>query len=169
MRGARAALARLDGGCGGNTLPAAANGVGGPKRAREHDLEEAMRPSRCLAATAAVAAGVALSAAAGAGAGTAVTPKKAAATPKLTPAQKKAGLAAWRKAGCGGCHTLAAGGGIGTRGPNLDAMWFPTADIVRQVTNGGSYMPAFKGILTKAQITAVSNWVRAVSKAKKPS
>lgn len=128
-----------------------------------------MRRSRGLATTA-VAAGIAVSVAAAAGASGAAshaTPKTPAAS-KLTPAQKKLGLATWRKAGCAGCHTLAAGGGIGTRGPNLDAMWFPVPDIVRQVTNGGSYMPAFKGVLTKAQINAVAKWVDSVRKAKAP-
>lgn len=86
----------------------------------------------------------------------------------LTAAQVKAGLGAWKLAGCAGCHTLAAGGGQGTRGPNLDAMWFPVADIVRQVTNGGGYMPAFKGVLTPAQIAAVADWVASVRKATPP-
>jgi len=62
-------------------------------------------------------------------------------------------------ANCGSCHTLAAAGTKGNVGPNLDQLK-PAENVVeRQVTNGGAQMPAFKGTLTPAQITAVAKYV----------
>ena len=63
------------------------------------------------------------------------------------------------KAKCGGCHTLADAGTTGTTGPNLDQLKPASARVQKQVTNGGAVMPAFKGVLTKAQIDAVANYV----------
>jgi cbb3-type cytochrome c oxidase subunit III len=60
---------------------------------------------------------------------------------------------------CASCHTLKAAGATGTVGPNLDQLKPPLALVQRQVTNGGGVMPAFKGTLTDAQITAVSKFV----------
>ena len=62
-------------------------------------------------------------------------------------------------ANCASCHTLAAAQATGTVGPNLDDLKpsFPRAK--KQVTNGGSVMPAFKGKLTEAQIDAVARFV----------
>jgi mono/diheme cytochrome c family protein len=37
----------------------------------------------------------------------------------------------------------------------------PLATVVRQVTNGGAVMPAFKGKLSLAQIQAVAKYVSA--------
>jgi cbb3-type cytochrome c oxidase subunit III len=67
----------------------------------------------------------------------------------------------FKGAGCSGCHTLAAAGATGTVGPNLDQIGATlTVEIVaRQVTNGGSVMPAFKGKLSPAQIQAVAKYV----------
>jgi len=62
-------------------------------------------------------------------------------------------------ANCGSCHTLAAAGTNGTVGPNLDDLKPDFARAQRQVINGGAIMPAFKGKLTPAQITAVANFV----------
>ena len=62
---------------------------------------------------------------------------------------------------CASCHTLAAAGTHGTVGPNLDQLKPPFARVQRQVTNGGAIMPAFKGKLTAAQITAVAKYVAA--------
>jgi cbb3-type cytochrome c oxidase subunit III len=62
-------------------------------------------------------------------------------------------------ANCGSCHTLADAGTNGTVGPNLDQLK-PTFEIAQhQVINGGAVMPAFKGKLTPAQITAVAKYV----------
>jgi cbb3-type cytochrome c oxidase subunit III len=63
------------------------------------------------------------------------------------------------KANCSSCHTLAAAGATGTVGPNLDQLKPAMAVVVRQVTNGGSIMPAFKGKLSAAQIQAVAKYV----------
>jgi mono/diheme cytochrome c family protein len=62
-------------------------------------------------------------------------------------------------ANCGSCHTLKAAGTSGTVGPNLDDLKPALARVVRQVTNGGAIMPAFKGQLTDAQIQAVAKFV----------
>jgi mono/diheme cytochrome c family protein len=69
------------------------------------------------------------------------------------------GAKIFKGAGCSGCHTLAAAGATGTVGPNLDQLKPSTAIVVRQVTNGGAAMPAFKGKLSDAQIQAVAKYV----------
>ena len=63
------------------------------------------------------------------------------------------------KAKCGSCHTLAAAGTTGNVGPNLDALKPAFARVQRQVTNGGAIMPAFKTVLSAAQIQAVAKYV----------
>jgi cbb3-type cytochrome c oxidase subunit III len=60
---------------------------------------------------------------------------------------------------CAGCHTLKAAGTTGTQGPNLDLLKPPFARVKSQVIKGGGIMPAFKGILTDAQINAVAKYV----------
>ena len=60
---------------------------------------------------------------------------------------------------CGGCHTLKAAGTTGTTGPNLDLLSPPFPRVKKQVINGGSIMPAFKGVLNDAQINAVAKYV----------
>jgi mono/diheme cytochrome c family protein len=71
------------------------------------------------------------------------------------------GAKIFKGAGCSGCHTLAAAGATGTVGPNLDqlASKLTLAIVARQVTNGGTVMPAFKGKLSPAQIQAVAKYV----------
>jgi mono/diheme cytochrome c family protein len=64
---------------------------------------------------------------------------------------------------CGGCHTLADAGTNGQVGPNLDELKPDKARVQRQVTNGGSKMPAFKGRLSADQIDAVSTYVSSVA------
>ena len=63
------------------------------------------------------------------------------------------------KTKCGGCHTLAAAGTSGTQGPNLDQLKPPFAVAKAQVEHGGGIMPAFKGVLSDAQIAAVARYV----------
>jgi cbb3-type cytochrome c oxidase subunit III len=79
--------------------------------------------------------------------------------PAASPASAGNNGEAIFKSQCAGCHTLAAAGATGTVGPNLDQLQPPLATVVRQVTNGGSIMPAFKGKLTDAQIQAVAKYV----------
>jgi cbb3-type cytochrome c oxidase subunit III len=62
---------------------------------------------------------------------------------------------------CGGCHTLKDAGTTGTQGPNLDALKPTFAIAKNQVIHGGGIMPAFKGVLTDAQIDAVAKYVAA--------
>jgi cbb3-type cytochrome c oxidase subunit III len=66
-------------------------------------------------------------------------------------------------ANCGSCHTLKDAGTSGTTGPNLDQLKPPFEIVQHQVINGGTVMPAFKGTLTPAQITAVSKYVSSVA------
>jgi cbb3-type cytochrome c oxidase subunit III len=60
---------------------------------------------------------------------------------------------------CASCHTLKDAGATGTIGPNLDQLMPSFAIAQKQVTNGGQVMPAFKNVLTKAQIDAVAKYV----------
>ena len=88
---------------------------------------------------------------------------KPAAVPK-TPAfslkgNPSAGKAIFAKAGCGGCHTLAAAHSTGTVGPNLDQVK-PTYQIATaRVTLGKSPMPSSKGQLSDQQIADVAAYV----------
>jgi cbb3-type cytochrome c oxidase subunit III len=66
-------------------------------------------------------------------------------------------------ANCGSCHTLKDAGTNGTVGPNLDQLKPPLQIVQHQVINGGGGMPAFKGVLTAAQITAVAKYVASVT------
>ena len=66
-------------------------------------------------------------------------------------------------ANCGSCHTLKDAGTNGTVGPNLDQLKPTLAIVQHQVINGGGAMPAFKGTLTPAQITAVAKYVSTVA------
>jgi cbb3-type cytochrome c oxidase subunit III len=60
---------------------------------------------------------------------------------------------------CGGCHTMKDAGTTGTQGPNLDLLKPPFLRAKNQVIKGGGIMPAFKGVLTDAQINAVAKYV----------
>jgi mono/diheme cytochrome c family protein len=80
-----------------------------------------------------------------------------------TTAAAPDGKAIFSSAGCGGCHTLKAAGATGSVGPNLDQLKPPEAVVEHQVTVGGGAMPAFKGRLTPAEITAVSKFVASVA------
>jgi cbb3-type cytochrome c oxidase subunit III len=69
------------------------------------------------------------------------------------------GKAIFTSAGCSSCHTLKAAGSNGTVGPNLDQSNIDKAGAVKQITNGGGAMPAFKDQLSEAQIDAVATFV----------
>ncbi|MDQ2967379.1 MAG: c-type cytochrome [Actinomycetota bacterium] len=60
---------------------------------------------------------------------------------------------------CGGCHTLKDAGTSGNQGPNLDLLKPSFERAKSQVIKGGGIMPAFKGVLTDAQINAVAKYV----------
>jgi mono/diheme cytochrome c family protein len=64
---------------------------------------------------------------------------------------------------CGGCHTLADAGTNGKVGPDLDQAKPDEATVERQVTNGGSKMPAFKDRLSAEEIKAVATYVASVA------
>ena len=74
-------------------------------------------------------------------------------------ASPSAGLQLWQRAGCGGCHTLAATGSTGNVGPDLDQLRPSAAAVAAQVTSGGGGMPAFAGSLTPAEIQALASYV----------
>ena len=59
-------------------------------------------------------------------------------------------------AGCVRCHSVGGSGGIG---PRLIGNSFSTTRIRNQVENGGGGMPAFAGVLSNAEITAVVGYV----------
>jgi cbb3-type cytochrome c oxidase subunit III len=67
------------------------------------------------------------------------------------------------QAECASCHTLKDAGTNGTIGPNLDQLKPPQPIVQHQVEVGGGVMPAFKGKLTDAQITAVAKYVSSVA------
>ena len=67
------------------------------------------------------------------------------------------------QAECASCHTLKDAATTGTIGPNLDQLKPAQPIVERQVTNGGAVMPAFKGKLSAAQITAVAKYVSSVA------
>ena len=72
-----------------------------------------------------------------------------------------AGAGIFAKAGCGGCHTLAAAHATGTVGPNFDTV-SPKPDFrlaTARVTLGKGVMPSFKGQLTDQQIADVAAYV----------
>ena len=72
-----------------------------------------------------------------------------------------AGAGIFTKAGCVGCHTLAAAHATGTVGPNLDTV-SPKPDfrlVTARVTLGKGVMPAFKGQLSDQQIADVAAFV----------
>lgn len=64
---------------------------------------------------------------------------------------------------CSACHTLADANAKGTVGPNLDDLKPDDATVVRQVTNGGGAMPAFKDSLSPQQIQDVAAYVSSVA------
>jgi mono/diheme cytochrome c family protein len=81
-----------------------------------------------------------------------------------TPASKlkgdaTAGKAIFSKAGCVGCHTLAAANATGTVGPNLDQVKPDFKLATARVTLGKGAMPSFKGQLSDQQIADVSQYV----------
>src|SRR4051812_48785008 len=80
-------------------------------------------------------------------------------TTSATPQGKPDGKQVYASAGCGGCHTMKAGGSTGNVGPNLDQLKPSKDAVAHQVTVGGGAMPAFKGQLSDAQIQAVAEYV----------
>jgi mono/diheme cytochrome c family protein len=75
------------------------------------------------------------------------------------PPNASPGLRAYVKAGCGGCHTLAAAHSTGTVGPKLDGLSTDAASVEKIVRDGSGGMPGFKDQLSPAEIRAVSQYV----------
>jgi len=89
------------------------------------------------------------------------TPKPATPAARVIPANADAtaGAAVFESAGCGTCHTFAKANARGNVGPNLDALKPAYDAVLKQVTNGGGGMPAFKAQLSAKQIRDVSAYV----------
>jgi mono/diheme cytochrome c family protein len=64
---------------------------------------------------------------------------------------------------CAVCHTLSDAGATGKIGPNLDTLKRTAGEIQLVVVNGAGVMPGFSGILSEAEIEAVSKYVAAVA------
>ena len=79
-------------------------------------------------------------------------------TPALS-SSSKVGAAVWGRAGCGTCHTLAAVGSSGTKGPDLDVLRLSPTEIAAKVRAGGGGMPAFAKRLAPAKIDALAAFV----------
>lgn len=60
---------------------------------------------------------------------------------------------------CGSCHVLADAETSGAIGPNLDESKPALGEAIRQITNGGGGMPAFKGQLSEQQIRALAQYI----------
>jgi cytochrome c6 len=75
----------------------------------------------------------------------------------------KSGEQLFASLGCQSCHTLEAAGAHGQVGPNLDDLKPSEAAIVKQVTNGGGGMPAFKDQVSAAEIQAIAKYVHDVA------
>jgi mono/diheme cytochrome c family protein len=118
-------------------------------------------------ATAPIVAGLALACAACGGGGYSSSPPAATSTAATTtPAAPAADVAdgkALFPSTCGGCHTLAAAGTVGTTGPNLDKSNHTVSFLVDRITNGNTsndgVMPAFVGSLTAQQIQDIAAYV----------
>ena len=74
-------------------------------------------------------------------------------------ASASAGAKVFGAAGCGSCHTLAAGKAGGQVGPNLDEARPSYGTVLVMVTSGGGGMPSFKGQLSEQQIRDVAAFV----------
>ena len=66
------------------------------------------------------------------------------------------GSAVFHSVGCSGCHGVGGSGGVA---PRLIGNSLSTTRIRNQVENGGGGMPAFAGVLSNAEITAVVGYV----------
>lgn len=62
------------------------------------------------------------------------------------------------KSNCISCHAADLGGGVG---PNLQKIGASESaeNIRHQIENGGGGMPAYKGTLSDADITALTDWL----------
>jgi mono/diheme cytochrome c family protein len=99
-----------------------------------------------------------------AGAGKALAREIRSAAKTTTPtisSSSKAGATVWAQARCGTCHTLAAVGSTGAKGPDLDVLQLSPAEIAAKVRAGGGGMPAFAKRLAPAKIDALASFVSA--------
>jgi mono/diheme cytochrome c family protein len=81
---------------------------------------------------------------------------------RTRPRPHDAGRAVFVRAGCGGCHTLAAAGTHGTAGPNFDTSErLSAAQIRRQLNLGVGGMPSFRDRLTNREEAAVAAFLAA--------
>ncbi|MFT4034753.1 MAG: cytochrome c [Patulibacter sp.] len=76
--------------------------------------------------------------------------------------QASTGKEIFQKAGCVSCHQLAAAGGSGNIGPDLDKAKPGRDEIIDTVTNGDGPMPAFKDRLSADQISTLAEYIVSV-------
>lgn len=82
------------------------------------------------------------------------------AVPVLTTEGLNKGRQLFKDNACGGCHTLADGGGAGSIGPSLDNNpQLSHALVVDRVTNGSGPMPGFGASLSKDDIDLLASYV----------
>jgi mono/diheme cytochrome c family protein len=82
-------------------------------------------------------------------------------TPPAPSGSNTAAATAWAQGSCGNCHTLAATGSTGTKGPNLDVLQLDAAEIAAEIRSGGSGMPAFAKRIAPARIDALAAFIAA--------
>ncbi|MDQ3677632.1 MAG: cytochrome c [Actinomycetota bacterium] len=75
-----------------------------------------------------------------------------------------AGKRAFAANGCAGCHTFAAAGSNGTKGPDLDDASPSPGRVMRQLQRGGGLMPSFAGKLSDAEMRDLAAFVGAHNK-----
>ncbi|MDA7552303.1 cytochrome c [Candidatus Pelagibacter sp.] len=63
------------------------------------------------------------------------------------------------KGNCAACHSLSDAGSVGQIGPSLNGLKLEKKVVVKVVTHGVEDMPAYKDILSKKEIDAVSIYV----------
>ncbi len=74
------------------------------------------------------------------------------------------GLVLFQRGGCGGCHTLAAAGSTGTRGPDLDDEHPDADEVIEVVTRGEDKMPSFATVFSAAEIRELARWLESVTR-----
>lgn len=70
-----------------------------------------------------------------------------------------AGRQLFESSGCGGCHTFAAAGSRGRRGPSFDDGRPGAADVLAQLRQGGGLMPSFADDLTEREMRDIASFV----------
>ncbi|CAB4856804.1 unannotated protein [freshwater metagenome] len=65
--------------------------------------------------------------------------------------------------GCGGCHQLAAAGGGGSFGPDLDMLRPSAARVEASLRTGPGAMPSYAGRISDADMIVLAQYVQTVA------